>query len=146
MPIQPLIAERRIIAVDADRLLLESSIEAEPGDIFYVGDEVVSLDELDGESNSRAFAGLPGTSFARVLVDKEGNRHVPHYKAVDLASDNRILPGAYQQTQLTFEPPPECSSGDVRARLIYRPLSLEESRLRGWESRDYSMFLAAQEW
>ena len=41
---------------------------------------------------SQELVGRTGQSFAKVLIDEDGNFKVPHYKATDILRDNRIPP------------------------------------------------------
>ncbi|MCA9539903.1 MAG: hypothetical protein KC620_13490, partial [Myxococcales bacterium] len=66
-----------------------------------------------------ALAGAPGAAFARVLVDPEGQQMVPHFAAVDVARDNRLLPGARSTSEHRFAA--DCAEPIVEAHLIYRP-------------------------
>jgi hypothetical protein len=63
---------------------------------------------------------------------------VPHYRAVDVVSDNRLAPQAEWTSVHRFELA-GCTEPEVRARLVYRslpPTLLEE---RGWERGDQLM-------
>ena len=90
--------------------------------------------------------GLPGTTFSKVLVDSSGRRHVPHYKAIDIASDNRIGPGTNALTHHAFTVPPGCSSGEVRATVLYRPIPLGMARTRGWDATDAIIATSQADW
>jgi len=93
-------------------------------------------DAVDGQE-SRAVAGHAGTAFSRVLVDADGNRHVPHYRAVGMASDNRIKPGTHALSEHGFELPSDCGDITVRATVLYRPVPMQLAELRGWEATDH---------
>ena len=101
--------------------------------------------KVDG-NDAKSLAGLSGYAFSKVLVDSEGNRHVPHYKAIDIASDNRIAPGSNRITEHSFQIDPECSSGQVRAQLLYRPIPLSLAVPRGWEAKDYVIASSVESW
>jgi len=62
---------------------------------------------------------------------------VPHYRAVDIASDNRIAPGSHSLTTHAFGVPAGCSTGTVRATLLYRPVPMSMADVRGWDAVDY---------
>jgi hypothetical protein len=72
-----------------------------------------------------------------VLVDVDGTRMVPHYAAVDAASDNRILPLEGWVSEHTFAS--TCADPEVHAVLVHRPLPLELVRERGWDTSDAIM-------
>ena len=129
---------------DADTITLESPIEPLPGDRLYLVDAWPEALE-DGES-SRHLAGLPGTAFAKVLTDRNGNRHVPHYAAIDIASDNRIGPGTNAVTQHRFEIPSGCTEGEVRATVLYRPIPIHLADLRGWDATDAIIATGSSTW
>ena len=114
---------------------MAASLTLLPGDVLFLGDAPGAA-ASDGVA-SRALAGAPGYAFARVLVDSGGARHVPHYRAVDIASDNRIPPGQSATTSHQFSLPPACTDATVTARVLYRPLPLSQARLRGWTASDY---------
>ena len=82
-------------------------------------------------------AGTSGFGFARVLVDQNGERMVPHFMAVDVVSDNRLLPQTEFVSEHQFES--SCASPRVTARLIHRPYPLNLARERGWEVNDQVM-------
>ncbi|MEJ7734825.1 MAG: carboxypeptidase-like regulatory domain-containing protein [Polyangiaceae bacterium] len=86
----------------------------------------------------------PRAELARVLVDPAGERLVPHYRAVDMASDNRLAPQIEQVTAHTFALPPACDAAQVSATLVYRPVPLHLAALRGWEARDWVIAEASE--
>ena len=59
---------------------------------------------------------------------------VPHFLAVDVASDNRLLPAASVTTEHAFVA--TCDTPNVIGRLIYRPRPLALARERGWPAAD----------
>ena len=108
------------------------------------GDGIGSLESLPAEadaayrlSDALEFAGRPGFGFARVLVGAGGERMVPHFAAVDVASDNRLLPQQSWTSEHQFQTP--CEDPEVIARLIHRPYPLALARERGWEPADQVM-------
>ena len=140
------VAEREIVSIDqnASKIHIDEGIDLQIGDIIYLGDEL-SEEDLDGQ-DATYLAGHSGYSFAKVLVDAEGNRHVPHYRAVDIASDNRIAPGKNMLTTHEFFLPAGCISGSVHAQVLYRPVPLNLAGQRGWETKDYVIGQASQDW
>ena len=95
---------------------------------------------------SRALAGASGFAFSKVLLDDQGNRHVPHYRAVDIVSDNRIAPGTHTITEHRFTVSEGCDSGSVRANVLYRPIPIHLSQERGWDSKDYEIASTTSAW
>jgi hypothetical protein len=55
---------------------------------------------------------------------------VPHFRAVDVASDNRLLPLGQWVTTHSFASP--CSDPQVEAVLVHRPYPLSATRQYGW--------------
>jgi len=104
------------------------------GDVAYRV-EADAWPEDDGVS--RGLAGAPGFGFARVMVGADGARMVPHYRAVDVASDNRLLPQESWTSSHLFEAP--CPDPEVRAVLIHRAYPYGEARTRGWTLVDSVM-------
>jgi hypothetical protein len=129
------VGEALIESINGSQIILDKAFFMEDGDIFYLGDSLLSA-LVDGQE-ALHLAGRAGYTFSKVLVDSDGNRQVPHYKAIDMASDNRISPGTNSLTTHRFEIPSGCSSGEVRASVLYRPIPLNLARLRGWDSKDY---------
>jgi hypothetical protein len=77
------------------------------------------------------YAGSPGFGFARVMVDAAGARMVPHFAAVDVVSDNRLLPQAAWTSAHQFSSP--CPDPSVTARLYHRNYPSWLAEERGWE-------------
>lgn len=130
-----------VLAVTPTGLTLDRSLPGLNGDVLYLGDATATL---DGQT-SRALAGAPGLVYARVLVDGQGSRHVPHFRGTDIASDNRIAPTKVQHSAYRFALPSSCkqTTATVQATLLYRPLPHGEARLRGWDAHDYRIGTSA---
>ena len=133
-----------VVGIDGEALSVDVLPDLVEGDIAYLGESWTS-EPVDGQP-ALHLAGRSGSSFSKVLVDSEGNRHVPHYRAVDMASDNRILPGKNALTSHAFEWTDDCNTADVQATVLYRPIPLHLARLRGWESADYVIATASATW
>jgi hypothetical protein len=126
MPIEHAVGRARIVAVAPDgRVTLDR--ELPPGSRVYRGDGD-GLPE-DG-SPATARAGAPGFAFARVLVDAAGRRMVPHFLAVDVASDNRLMPQASWTSEHVFAS--SCAEPEVEAVLLHRAYPLALATERGW--------------
>lgn len=122
------VGEATITAVNGDSVEFDAPLPA--GDIAYRGrpDPFAAEDPLAAE----ALAGAPGFGFARVLADEEGATMVPHHRATDVVSDNRILP--QQQWESTHEFASTCPDPIVEARLLHRTWPVELAVERGWAS------------
>lgn len=129
------IGEAAVLGAANGEVALDVALPLAAGDIVYLGD-ALPMSWSDG-APSIAVAGAPGYTFAKTLVDPTGERHVHHYRAVDIASDNRIAPQASAATEHTFAIPAGCASGKVTATLIYRPVPIGMARLRGWDAKDW---------
>jgi hypothetical protein len=134
LPVFDSVGEATIVSVGQGALTLSQALALAPGDVVLLGEPASLAADL---APSIALAGAPGLVFARVLLDGEGARHVPHHRALDVARDNRIRPQEDAVTSHTFPLPPGCAEGSVTARLFYRPRPLVEARRRGWEAVDY---------
>ncbi len=144
MPIQTPVADAAVLDVSNDVLTIDQTLSLQAGDILYLGDPAPSP-HTDGD-NSSHLAGSAGYTFARVLVDQQGRRQAPHYRAVDIASDNRIAPGTASHTTHSFARPANCTPGLVRAYVLYRPLPLALANERGWSAKDYVIAQGQTNW
>lgn len=129
------VGEATVTGVVGGAIQLDASIAAQAGDVVYLGDAVPAA-LVDGAA-SLSLAGAAGYTFAKTLVDEAGARHVPHYRAVDVVSDNRIPPQGARTTELAFAIPAGCLTGTVTASVIYRPIPVDMARARGWEAKDW---------
>ncbi len=129
------VGESIVTTASAGSITLTAAIALQAGDIVYLG-EPLPAPPSDGEG-ALPLAGAAGYTFAKTLVDPTGERHVHHYRAVDIASDNRIPPLAMAKTTHTFRLPAGCSAGKVTAVVLYRPVPVDMARLRGWDARDW---------
>jgi hypothetical protein len=123
MPEEEVVGEVSVLGNDGEEITLDEALPE--GDAAYLvrGDDML--------------AGSAGFGFARVLVGAEGRRMVPHFAAIDVASDNRLLPQQSWTSHHVFEA--ECADPEVTAELIYRRLPLWLSAERGWDVADYTM-------
>lgn len=121
-----LVGERVVLAVATDGLL---TLDAPLPD----GDAVAVTRPSDPAQHALA----PGWAFARVLIDAQGAPFAPHHAAIDVQSDNRLLPGASATTTHRFAG--GCDAPQVRAWLIHRPVPYTLSAERGWAQGDQTM-------
>ena len=117
------VGEAAVTAVDDEVVTLSTPLPA--GDRAYL-------------ARGDALAGEPGFAFARVLVGADGERMVPHFDAVDVASDNRLLPQASWTSTHTFAAA-TCAAPTVRATLLHRNYPWRLAAERGWALVDLVM-------
>ena len=122
LPRLRVVGESRIVDVIADVVTFDVPLPI--GDVAYRG-------------STSAVAGAPGFAFARVLADEDGGRMVPHHRAVDIVSDNRILP--QQEWTSTHEFATSCEDPIVEAILVHRAYPIELAAERGWVNAEQVM-------
>lgn len=93
--------------------------------------------ELVDGGDAVGVAAAPGFAFARVLVGVDGTSGVPHHLAVDVASDNRLLPQQSFTTEHRFAA--GCDAPTVRATLVHRAYPADTARRYGWTQVDSVM-------
>lgn len=124
MPVEIWEGTSTVLAIDAEgSLVLNQPLPA--------GSRVYRIRRsVSGEASQAA--GSPGFAFARVMVDAQGNRMVPHYAAVDVASDNRLLPFDAFTTSHAFVS--TCANPVIKAVLLYRsfPHSISAEKKTLW--------------
>lgn len=135
IPIRVPVGEAKVVSAGNGEIVVDASMEANPGDRVFLGDALAA--EMGDGSASVALAGVAGQAFARVLVDPAGKRFVPHYRAVDMASDNRLPPFTSVESAHSFVLPEGCPGGTVTATAVYRPVPVGMAKERGWEARDW---------
>jgi hypothetical protein len=91
---------------------------------------------VDGGA-SAARAGAPGFAFARVMVGADGEQMVPHWQAVDVASDNRILPTESWTSEHHFAA--TCAAPVVHAVLVHRAYPYTQAERFNWTLTDSVM-------
>lgn len=79
-------------------------------------------------------AGSPGWLYAKTLTDSEGQRAVPHYRAVDVASDNRIAPGSTGYSEHRFARHDGMLTFEVSLMRREQPAAISDQY--GWASTD----------
>jgi len=124
--VEQYVGESVIVGVDGGVVTLDAPLPA--GDRAYLVEDAGSPEDgLPAEAR----AGAPGFGFARVVVGADGARMVPHYAAVDVVSDNRLLPTAAWTTTHRFAA--TCAAPTVTATLVHRAFPLPLARERGWD-------------
>jgi len=136
------VGEASVLSAAAGSVVLEAAIAVQAGDVVYLGDGLPAV--MDDGAASIAIAGAAGYTFAKTLVDPLGARHVAHYRAVDIASDNRIPPQGSAEVSQSFAIPAGCATGKVSATLVYRPVPVDMARLRGWAAKDWVVAKASE--
>ena len=128
-----LVAERAVVSVAGDVLTLAAPAPAlQAGDIVYaVGSEAHR-------------AGASGWIYSKALTDASGRRGVAHYRAVHVASDNRIAPGQSGSSAHLFPLPTSGQSITVTATLIRRRYAAPVADLHGWDVGDELVATAQQ--
>lgn len=125
------VGESTITAINGDQV--EFDVPLPVGDIAYRG----RPDAFADPSSAQAVAGAPGFAFARVLADAQGEPMVPHHRAIDVVSDNRILPQAEWTSTHVFAA--SCADPVVDALLVHRPYPVGLAEERGWENHQQVM-------
>lgn len=132
LPVEELAGMATILAMDGTTAVFDGPLPE--GDVAYRGE----AGDFPAEGRAvSARAGAPGFAFARVLVGADGRRSVPHFLAVDVASDNRLLPQRSFTTQHRFAA--SCAEPVVHAVLTHRAYPLGLARERGWENLESVM-------
>ena len=89
-----------------------------------------------GKVEDGNYAGLPGSVFAKVLQDKEGNLNVPFWKATRIASDTRIRPKNTRTLTFEFAMDDPEDEPTAEAELIYRPVIIPLAKKKNWPIKD----------
>ena len=89
-----------------------------------------------GRVETGNYAGLPGTVFARVLGDDDGNLNVPFWKATRVVSDTRIRPKKSVELKFEFAVEDPEDEPTAEASLIYRPVIKPLATIKNWDARD----------
>ena len=111
----------RVTAVDGEGRI-ETSAPIPSGDVAYLvrGDDTL--------------AGAPGVAFARVLADAQGRLGVHHSQAVDIVSDNRLMPQARWVSEHRFDA--SCEAPVAQAQLIHRDFFYDYAQRKAWSVTD----------
>jgi len=124
--VEQYVGESVIESVDGD--LVTFDVPLPEGDIAYLVEPAGHPSDGD---DALARAGAPGFGFARVLGGVGGARMVPHFAAVDVLSDNRLLP--QQEWTSVHRFAATCAEPTVQATLVHRAYPLPLARERGWD-------------
>ncbi len=137
MPIEQVAGQSTITGVAGDDVTFDQPLP--PGDVAHrVRDGGWPVDG----GPASGWAGAPGFAFGKVLVDADGRRLVPHHRAVDVASDNRLPRITPVDTTHIFDSP--CPQPTVTAALIHRAYPLQLALERGWTLTDLVMLEVVQ--
>lgn len=132
LPVEHGLGRATVVQVDGPRVTLDVPLPE--------GDRAYRLPAgtwpADGDP-SAPLAGLPGFAWAKVLADADGTPMVPHHRAVDVVSDNRLLPG--QRWTSTHRFTAACEAPTLHATLLYRSAPLDLGTERRWELTDRVM-------
>jgi hypothetical protein len=90
----------------------------------------------EGSLENGNYGGLPGTVFARVLQDREGNLNAPFWRATRIASDSRIRPKKTVALKFEFALTDPEDEPTVEADLIYRPVIKPLALNKLWPAKD----------
>jgi hypothetical protein len=132
MPVEEVVGMATITQVDGDTVTLDTPLAE--------GDRAYRVDAggvpVEGEA-VRNQAGAPGFAFARVLTGPLGERMVPHFMAVDVVSDNRLMPGSpWTSTHRFSTAGATCDDPTLLVVLTYRAYPPALARERGWEQTE----------
>ncbi|PRP93659.1 hypothetical protein [Enhygromyxa salina] len=133
LPRLRVVGQSRVISVNGDQVSFDVPLPV--GDVAYRGRD--GYFEAGEPLAAAAVAGAPGFGFARVLADENGMTMVPHHRAVDVVSDNRILP--QQEWTSTHVFAASCVDPVVDAVLLHRPYPVALARERGWDDAQQIM-------
>ena len=122
LPEEVVVGAARVTAVASGRVTTDRPLPA--GDVVY-------------RVTGAAYAGAPGRLFERVTVGADGTRGVPDHLAVDIASDNRLLPDVAVTTTHVFASP--CAAPEVEAVLWWRRWPMRIAAQRGWPVDDLAL-------
>jgi hypothetical protein len=130
-----------VAQTDAATLELATALDLADGDVLFLG-EAAGF-PVEGAA-SAALAGAAGVDFAKVLIDADGQLQAPHYRAVDIVRDNRLLPYEAATSEHRFALPDGCVEVTAKAALVYRRYPLLLARERGWDAVDHVFFEAEE--
>lgn len=121
LPVEDFVQETTITAINNGRI--ETSAPLATGTTAYLI-----------QANTEQHAGHSGFSFAKILVDAEGNRNIPYYQAVDIVSDNRLLSHSSFASTHRFQS--TCADPIIHASLYWRRFDYQEEKRFHWNVED----------
>ena len=133
LPVEHWVGERTITAVAGDTVTLDAPLPA--GDVAY---RLPAATLPTDGAPIQPLAGAPGFAFARVLTDASGREMVPHHAAVDVRSDNRILPQDNWTSTHRFDGS-SCPTPTARAVLVHRAFPYAQAVEKGWAVSESTM-------
>lgn len=129
LPVEVWAGEATVVAVDGDRVTLDGPLP--DGDVAY---RVPALSVPADGDVAAPMAGAPGFAFARVLVDGKGFAMVPHHRAIDVRSDDRLMPQTSWTSTHVFAA--TCDVPVAHAVLVHRPFPWALAAERRWDLAD----------
>lgn len=132
MPVEEYVGEVVILDVEEGVVTLDGDLP-EGDRIYRISPHESPVDGMLATPR----AGQPGFGFARVLVGADGELMVPHYLAVDVASDNRLMPQQSWTSSHMFTA--TCDTPTVTATLLYRSYPYGVATRRGWVLQEQQM-------
>ncbi len=133
------IEEAAVVAAAGDTVTLDRALALPDGTAFHAGSPAPAAGSLsvDAEVPVTALAGAPGWAFGKVMRDRDGRDGVFFFRAVDIASDNRIPAGQTAVTTHVFDTTPAGAAPiTVSVALLYRKHTWFTARARGWAAVD----------
>ncbi len=131
LPVEHLLGTATITAVDGDVVTLATPLPEGGTAVYRLPAHAWPTDDQPGAP----LAGRPGFAFARVLADADGELMVPHHRAIDVVSDNRLMPGGGAWTS-THSFSATCDTPTLHAALLYRAAPYDLVQQRGWDRGD----------
>jgi len=122
VPEERVIGEVTVTSVGAGVATLSAALP--PADVYHLVSGAVS-------------AGAPGQAYARVTAGPDGTLNVPHFAAVDVVADTRLLPLSSRTDTWRFAA--TCSNPEATATLTHRNYPAALAAERGWTVVDQQM-------
>lgn len=127
-----------ILSVKGLVATLDASLVVPAGARFFVGAKIATESlQAESELGVTPLAGAPGYAFGKVMLDSSGQRGGPFFRAIDIASDNRIPAGAVATTHHAFDASSALGKDiEVTVTLLYRKHPFTTAYERGWTALD----------
>jgi hypothetical protein len=130
-------ATATVLSVAGDTATLDRSLALPDGTVFLAGAPAPAGPlAVDDELPVSALAGEPGWAFSKVMKQSDGTLFVPFFRAMDIASDNRIPAGAQVSTSHRFDVTGVAGDVTVTVTLLYRKFPYPIATLRAWPAVD----------